>query len=323
MFALAALPAHARIGLIVGEPFGRFGTMLPVGHASVLLDDYCSSTPTTLRPCLPGERPGVVLSRYHDLRHPQLDWLATPALTFFYGVEDPGDLPAALTPQLKSTLRERYRAAHLADVISLRDSPSGDWAEAIGAAFDRRLFVYTLDASPDDEAAIATFLNTSPNRRRYSLGRHNCADFATVLLALALPPGTLHRNRLADFDIMTPRQLARLMDAFSHAHPERHPAVLEIPQLPGTLPRSRPLRGASDTFLKTKRYLATLLVLQPELVLADWIVYEERGKWRPTLAATVVTPAWLQSTETETARSLATDRPDTPTTPALPPSPGN
>src|SRR5579875_2530841 len=77
-------PARASIGLVVGEPFGSFGTMMPNGHANIYLDHLCVETPTRLRPCLAGEH-GAVLSRYHDLRHPALDWLAFPAPTFFYG----------------------------------------------------------------------------------------------------------------------------------------------------------------------------------------------------------------------------------------------
>ena len=72
--------AHARIGLVVGEPFGSFGTIMPVGHAGIYLDHLCAASPLRLRPCMPGET-GVVLSRYHDLRTRDLDWMAVPAFT--------------------------------------------------------------------------------------------------------------------------------------------------------------------------------------------------------------------------------------------------
>lgn len=85
--------------------------------------------------------------------------------------------------------------------------------------------------------------------------------------------------------MITPKNLARLMDAYGQTHPEAHLQVTEIPQLPGTLRRSRPLRGSAETFVKTKRYLATLLVIQPEVLLADWAAYEAKGRWTPGVDA--------------------------------------
>ena len=296
----AAVPAYARIGLVVGEPFGSFGTMMPVGHAAIYLDNVCAESPTELRPCRPGEA-GAVISRYHDLRTLNLDWMAVPALTFFYGVHSTDEIPTFVTQSSEAELRESYRQANLLSVVpdhidshGVAHHPGyGDWEEAIGAAFDRRLFVYTLDTTPKQEAAITAYLNSEPNRRRYTLGRNNCADFAANILSIVVPdekPSALRRNVLADFDMTTPKNLARDLDGYGHAHPEANVTVYEIPQLPGTLRRSRPLRGSAETFVKTKRYLFTLLVLQPELLLTDWILYESKGKWRPKLDATALRP---------------------------------
>jgi hypothetical protein len=295
------IPAYASIGLIVSEPFGSFGTMLPVGHAGVYLDHLCAETPTHLRPCHPGEF-GVVISRYHDLRHPELDWLATPVIPFLYGVEDPATVPTFMTAAIESRLREQYRQAHLLAVVpdvidkqGLHKPPHfGDWGESIGAAFDRRLFLYTIDNTPAQDAAILNYLNSDPNHRRYTLGRNNCADFAAALLTLVLPPEqptVFHRNFFGDFDMTTPKNLARRMTAFGLAHSALHPQTYIIPQIPGTLRRSRPLRGSAETFVKTKRYLATLIVIQPELIFTDWILYESAGKWTPGLDAAILQPA--------------------------------
>jgi hypothetical protein len=295
-----AAPAHARIALVIGEPFGSFGTMVPVGHAGIFLDHVCADTPTHLRPCQPGES-GVVLARYHDLRHPNLDWMAVPAFTFFYGVDSPAQVPSLVTPALEAELRENYRKAHLLTVAPDRVDKHGiahrprygDWEEGIGAAFDRRLLVYSLRSTPAQDAAILALLNDSPNRRRYTIGRANCADFAADLLSVVLP-GVFHRNVLGDFDMTTPKNLARQLDAYGEAHPELGLQVYEVPQLPGTLRRSRPFRGAAETFVKTKRYVASLLVLQPDALLADWIIYEAKGRWTPGRDAAQLAPAnWL------------------------------
>ena len=299
---LTATSVHASIGLVVGEPFGSFGTMMPAGHAAIYLNHLCAETPTHLRPCRPGET-GVVISRYHDLRATNLDWMAIPAVTFFYGVDDPANAPSFVTASLETELRETYRQQHLRSVAPDRINdngvsvppPYGDWEEGIGAAFDRRLFLYTLDTTPEQDAAILALLNDDPNQRRYTLRRANCADFAADLLSTVLP-GVFHRAKLADFDMTAPKTLARQLDAYGNAHPEMHLRVSEIPQVPGTLRRSRPLRGGAETFVKTKRYLATLLVIQPEAVLADWIVYEKKGKWTPGKDATPLIAGSLQPT---------------------------
>ena len=299
---LTAASVHASIGLVVGEPFGSFGTMMPAGHAAIYLNHLCAETPTHLRPCRPGET-GVVISRYHDLRATNLDWMAIPAVTFFYGVDDPANAPSFVTASLETELRETYRQQHLGSVAPDRINDNGvsvppaygDWEEGIGAAFDRRLFLYTLDTTPEQDAAILALLNDDPNQRRYTLRRANCADFAADLLSTVLP-GVFHRAKLADFDMTAPKTLARQLDAYGNAHPEMHLRVSEIPQVPGTLRRSRPLRGGAETFVKTKRYLATLLVIQPEAVLADWIVYEKKGKWTPGKDATPLIAGSLQPT---------------------------
>ncbi|MGI4829848.1 MAG: hypothetical protein ACRYFU_16880 [Janthinobacterium lividum] len=293
----SALPARARMALIVAEPFGSFGTMMPEGHASIYLPDLCVETAVKLRPCQPGE-PGAVVSRYHDLRHPELDWLAFPLPVFLYGTTNPGQIPRFMTARAEAEMREQYREQNLLDIIPdqtdrrghIHKPPYGDWEEGIGAAFDRRLLMYGFDTTPEQDATMLAWLNDRPNRRAYTLGRANCADFAADLLRLALPPDTIHRNVLADYDMTTPKQLARLVGAYGAAHPELHPTVYDIPQLPGTLRRSRPIRGAAEQFLKTKRYLFALLVLQPEVILADWIVYERLGKWTPGLDASVIHP---------------------------------
>lgn len=317
----SALPAHARMALIVAEPFGSFGTMMPEGHASIYLPDLCVATAVKLRPCHPGEL-GAVISRYHDLRHPELDWLAFPLPVFLYGASDIDAVPRLMTARAEAEMREQYREESLAEIVPdvadkhghMHPPHYGDWEEGIGAAFDRRLLMYGFDTTPEQDAAILAWLNDRPNRRAYTLGRANCADFAADLLRLALPPDTLHRNVLADYDMTTPKQLARLVDAYSADHPELHPTVYDIPQLPGSLRRSRPIRGAAEQFLKTKRYLVALLVMQPEIVLADWIVYERLGKWTPGLDAHVITP---EEWNNKTLRAQWTQAPEDSPVPAV------
>ena len=289
------------MALIVGEPFGTFGTMMPQGHASIYLEHSCVETAVRLRPCRPGEL-GAVVSRYHDLRHPDLDWLAFPLPVFLYGTPDVANVPARMTAAEEAGLREAYRKAHLLayapDRLNKRGEavppPYGDWAEGIGSALDRRLFVYSFATTPEQERAALHWLNDRPNRRAYTLGRHNCADFAADLLRIALPPEVIRRNVLADFDMTTPKTLAREVDTYGRAHPVLQLRVYEVPQIEGTLRRSRPIRGAAESLITTKRYFAVVVALQPELMLADWIIYEKRGRWTLGIDAQNITPQFWQ-----------------------------
>lgn len=320
---LTAAPlAHARMGLIVAEPFGSFGTVMPQGHASVYFSNLCVETPVQLRPCRPGEM-GAVVSRYHDLRHPDLDWMAFPLPVFLYGVDDPANtaLPF-MTPAREATMREVYWHRYLAEYIPAttdrhgrtRPPAYGDWEEGIGAAYDRRLLMYTFDTTAEQDTVMLSWLSDRPNRRSYTLTRHNCADFAADLLRIALPREAIHRNVPADFDMTTPKQLAREVDGYGLSHPELHLGVYEIPQLPGELRRSRPIRGAAESLLTTKRYMATLLVIQPEIILAAWIDYEKRGKWALGQDAVTVGPTFWGPSPGETV--VAAQEPNPVSTPS-------
>jgi hypothetical protein len=308
-----AAPACASIGLVVGEPFGSFGTMMPVGHASIYLDHLCADGSTRIRACLANERPGVVIARYHDLTRSHMDWLATPAAVFFYGVDDPADTPTWITPALRDQLRLAYLDAHLRPVVpgkvvtrverdgALHFKDGEDWQESIGAAFDRRLFLYTLATTPEQDEAVMAFVNDLPNRRRYSLFSANCANFAADVLRVVLPqqnPPILHPGKLADFAYTTPKSLARQIDAFGRQHPELSFAVYEVPQVPGTTRRSRPLRSSAELLLTTKRYLVTLSILQPEIVLADTVAFETKGRWTPGKDAIPLSPSDWPSPQT-------------------------
>ncbi len=323
MWALyvSSVTAHARIGLVVQQPFGSFGAMMPQGHASIYLDNLCPASPTQLRMCQPGEA-GVVLSRYHDLKSEKIDWLAFPAFSFFYGVSSPDKVPTYVTPQLEAELRESYREAYLLDILpdrfdkhgNPRPSPHGDWEEGIGATFDRSIFLYTIRTTPEQDAEILATINADPNRRRYTLGRANCADFAAALLNIVVP-GLSQRNVLADFDMTTPKTLSRLIDSYGRTHPSADLRVYAIAQLPGAMPRSRPIRGAAESLLTNKAYFFTLLAVQPEIILVDWIIYEKRGKWALGRDATPLSPAdWTETlvAQAETATPDPTEPPDSP-----------
>jgi hypothetical protein len=93
-------------------------------------------------------------------------------------------------------------------------------------------------------------------------------------------PGAVHHDRIADFGFMTPKQVVRSLSQYASTRPELGLKVWEIPQVAGSLRRSRPVRGGAEAGLKTKRYLFTLIAIQPEVPAGLTILYLWHGRWK-------------------------------------------
>ena len=320
----ATLPARASLSVFVGEPFGSFGTMMPLGHTAIYLDHVCADGPLHVRPCQPGES-GVVLARYHAIG--QYDWLASPVTEFLFAlppatgraasIDSPTahaqpipTLPTFATPDIVWHLREQYRQRYLRAIVpdgqqgvevgdgrSMGAGELEEWWESAGMAYNRRVWAYQVATTPEQDARLIAFLNASENHHLYHLQKTNCADFAAQLVNVAFPiPDAsipknrahlaAHNDRIADFGLMTPKQVARSLFDYAAAHPELHPRLFEIPQIPGSLPRSRRVRGGAESGLKTKRYLLPLLILQPEVPAYLAIIYVWHGRWVAGAGAT-------------------------------------
>jgi hypothetical protein len=284
------LTARASMTVLIGEPYGGFGTMLPVGHAAIYLDRVCADTPLHLRMCRPDEPMGVVVSRYHHLR--DLDWMASPVLEYLYAVERPDQVPRFVTKDTEAELREEFRRNYLQLVIpdgTERAKQNNEWYETAGAALDRRVWGYQIHTTIEQDERFVAEMNARVNHRRYHVITANCANFVADIVNMYYPRA-VRPNRIADWGIVTPKHLARSMVSLQKKHPEVRLRVLEIPQIPGTLRRSRPTRGISEFFLKTKRYSFTLAVIQPEAVIATLILYESNGRFRLGTEAEKVEP---------------------------------
>ena len=300
---LFARPAQASLSVFVGEPFGSFGTMMPLGHTAIYLDHVCADGPLHVRPCRPGET-GAVLARYHAIG--PYDWLASPVTEFLFALP-PGSTPAGLptfaTPNRVWQLREQYRQTYLRAIVpdgqqgvefgdgrSMGAGNLEEWWESAGMAYNRRVYAYQVATTPEQDARLIAFLNASENHHLYHLEKTNCADFAAQLVNVAFPiPDAAnpknrthlaaHNDRIADFGLMTPKEVARSLTDYAALHPELNLRVWQIPQIPGSLPRSRQIRGGAESGLKTKRYLLPLLVLQPEVPAYLATIYLWHGRW--------------------------------------------
>jgi hypothetical protein len=273
----AAHRAQASAALLMEEPYGAFGAMNPTGHAAVYLNHICADSPTTLRLCRDGEF-GVVISRYHKIDG--YDWIAIPLVPYLYAVDSLSDIPTTLDKVQAADLRDAYRRAHLLELApdnSKGGPPKGEWTELVGASFDRKIHGFQVDSTPEQDQTFIALYNDRRNKAHFNLFFHNCADFSRAVLDTYLPHA-IHRNFIADVGLMTPKQVARSLVAYSNKHPGIHMTAFVIPQVHGSMPRSHPVDGVSESLVKSKKYLLPLTVLVPEVTGGIVVAYLVDGR---------------------------------------------
>jgi hypothetical protein len=279
LFALSPR-CFASAALFLEEPYGHFGEVNPTGHSAIYLDHICAAAPDRLRLCHPGEM-GVVVSRYHKVAG--YDWLAVPLIPYLYGVDSVSDIPMMVSPETVAEIRNTYRQEHLQSIVPDRPEggiPGGEWTELVGSAFDRRIYVYQIGTTHEqDEHLIARF-NDHKNVAHYNMLDRNCADFSRNLFDL-LYPHAVHRNAFADWGIMTPKQVARSLVSYARKNPEVNLQIFVIPQVPGTVPRSHSVYGCTEGFIKSKKYVIPAAVLNPYFAAGMLAVYVVDGRFSP------------------------------------------
>jgi hypothetical protein len=263
--AMGAVHAHASATLLLEEPYSYDGTFAGTGHVALYLDRICADSPFILRRCKTGEQ-GVVLSRYHGVaRH---DWYAIPLMPYLYAVELPEQVPLFADPKLVSFLRDQYRRKYFSSFIP--DAPDGEvpggpWVQLVGSSYDRTSYAFQIETTAEKDDELIRRFNADPNQGIYRLLSRNCADFVREIVNFYYP-GALHRGIIGDLGVTTPKQIAKCLVKFSQHHPELQSASFVIPQVPGTVKRSKPVRGVVESAFKAKKYMAPLLLWHPAIV---------------------------------------------------------
>jgi hypothetical protein len=271
--------ARASATLLLEEPYGKLGFFTATGHAAVYLSGVCADSPLVLRPCAPGET-GVVISRYAGVNG--YDWLAIPLIPYLYAVERPEDVPLFADAKMTAFLRDRYRREYLEDIVpdaKNGQTPGGNWYELVGSSYDRAIYGFEIETSPEQDAALIRKLNSSPNKSHFRTVSNNCADFAKSIINFYYPKA-LHRSVVADVGITTPKQMAKGLTKYSARHPEIHFSRLVIAQVPGSMPRSSAVHGVVESFFKSKKYFVPSLVVSPIFAGCVFAVYEGTGAGR-------------------------------------------
>jgi hypothetical protein len=262
MLLLCASFAAASATLLLEEPYGRMGFFTATGHAAVYLSGVCADTPLVLRRCAPGET-GVVLSRYDGVGGH--DWVAIPLIPYLYAVERPEDVPLFADAKMALFLRDRYRRKYLEDIapdVKNGETPGGNWYQLVGSSYDRTIYGFEIQTTPEQDEALIRKYNSSPNVSHFHLVSNNCADFAKGVLN-SYYPKSLHRSLIADIGITTPKQISKMLTKFSDRHPELQFSRLIIAQVPGSMPRSSTVHGVVESFFKSKKYIVPSAVVSP------------------------------------------------------------
>ena len=133
----------------------------------------------------------------------------------------------------------------------------------VGSSYHRTIYGFEIETSPEQDARLIRKLNRRPNRERYNFVKRNCADFVRELINFYYPHA-LHRSIIGDLGVTTPKQIAKMIvrDA-NHHHPELEGADLLLPQIPGTLRRSKPIHGVLESVMASKKYMLPIVVLHP------------------------------------------------------------
>lgn len=303
IFVLAAfLPAKADAVFLLEEPYGRLGSMEPMGHAAVYLTGVCAASPTRLRRCEPGEA-GVVISRYHRIAG--YDWLAMPLVPYLYAVDTLEEIPHSADARSVAELRDAYRRAHLLAIAPSDPdghAPAGDWTQLVGSAYDRKIYGFQIETSAEQDQAFIERFNGRENKSHYDVLFANCADFARTVLNF-YAPHAVHRNFFADAGITTPKQVARSLVGYAKKHPIVELSSFQIPQIPGSIQRSRPADGVAEGLIKNKKYLVPLAIMSPVVTGSIAVVYLAEGRFNPKRGAGVFDIA--RAVQPQPARSAA------------------
>lgn len=270
--------AQADATLLLGEPYGRFGSLTPTGHSAVYLSRVCATSLTLLRRCEPGET-GVVISRYQKVGG--YDWLAVPLIPYLYAVERADQVPAFADAGTVAALRDAYRRAWLREVAPDSETgapPPGNWFQLAGAAYDRRIIAFTVTTTPEQDDEFIRELNGRKNKDRFNFLFRNCADFSRDIINLYFPKA-LRSNFIADLGLTTPKQIAKSLVRYGAKRPELELSSFFIPQIPGSRPESGAPRGVAEGLLRTKKYAVPLIVMQPWLSAGFAAAYLTAGRF--------------------------------------------
>ncbi len=289
VFLCLAPQARADVTVLLEEPYSYDGAFAGTGHTAVYLTRVCAASPTLVRRCKPGES-GVVISRYNRIGG--YDWVAIPLLPYLYAVAKPEDIPLYADSKLVGFLRDQYRRRYLEDLAPDNPSgeiPGGDWNQLIGSAYDRTSYGFQIETTAKQDDDLIRWLNSGPNTKSYKVVSNNCADFVREVVNFYYPKA-VSRGIFSDLDVATPKQTAKSLVKYTERHPDLESSSFVIPQVPGSIKRSRPVRGLVESIFKAKKYVLPLALFHPLVAGGVASVYIAGGRFNPARDVLVFSP---------------------------------
>ena len=277
---------NAAVTVLLEEPYGYDGVFGGVGHAAVYLSRVCAASLYSLRRCETGEH-GVVISRYNRIGGH--DWIAIPVIPYLYAVSSAESIPGYADEKIVGSLRDRYRHEHLQTIAADGPSgqaPTGSWVQLVGSSYNRTTFTYELETTAQQDDELIGWLNRGKNRPVYRVVTRNCADFVRDIVNFYYPKA-VSRGIVADFGVMTPKRVAKSISRYSRRHPDLEFVNRVIPQVPGSMRRSKPVHGMAESVFKSKKYLAPLAFFQPYVAGAFAAAYLVDGRFKTDRKAIV------------------------------------
>jgi hypothetical protein len=281
--------ARADITVLLEEPYSYDGAFAGAGHTAVYLSGVCADSPTVLRRCVPGES-GVVISRY--TRIAGYDWIAIPLIPYLYAVTKPEDIPLYSDSKLVALLRDQYRRRYLEDIAPDERSgqmPGGDWVQLIGSSYDRTSYGFQIETTAAQDEKFIQWMNARPNARTYEVLARNCADFVRDVVNFYYPKAVTE-SIISDFGVATPKHAAKSLVKYSRRHQDLEFSSFVIPQVPGSMKRSKPVRGLVESVFKAKKYEVPLAILNPFVAGGVATAYLISGRFNPSKNALVFSP---------------------------------
>jgi hypothetical protein len=290
-FALAILaPARGRAqgALLLQDADGIAAFVSPVGHDALYFARICAASLTKLRRCRPGEL-GVVISRYRAMSGH--DWLAIPVIPYLYSVDDPSEVPDHADDEIVERLRTTYHDAHLISLgnVAEKRGMGPGWNQLVGAAYERRIYAFRFETTPQQDDAFIARMNAEANRSHFNMLFRNCADFSAGVLDFYFP-GAFRRHIVPDGGLVTPRQVAYSLVRYGRKHSEVGLTVLQIPLVPGYHHKSRLGMTVTESMIATG-YVVPIAFLSPYaggVLVADCLMWGREPL--PVKHAEVVTP---------------------------------
>jgi hypothetical protein len=209
-------------------------------------------------------------------------------LPYLYAVDRPEDIPLFADAKLVDFLRDQYRRDHLQSLVPDRSDggrPEGNWYELVGSSYDRTIYGFEIETSPKQDALLIKKLNQQLNHESYNFMKSNCADFVREVIDFYYPHA-VHRSVIGDLGVTTPKQIAKMLAQYSRHHPELQSSDFIMPQVPGTVRRSKPVHGVLESVMAAKKYMLPLVILHPYIgggLLAEYFGHERFDPARKAL----------------------------------------